>query len=95
MIETGLRLGDDLREPIMELGRLTYKSSGVCVYLPKDITNALHLDPEVDRNLVIYNLEDYWLFLIKDRALADMLKPDILELRKKALEFMNKLAKKE
>ena len=95
MIETGLRLGDDLIDPVIETGRLTYKSSGVCVYLPKNITNALHLDPELDRNLVIFTLEDYWFFLIKEKKLADMLKPDILELRKKALEFMNKLTKKE
>ena len=41
-----LLLGGNLKEPVVELGRITYKSSGISLYLPKSIVNALHLNRE-------------------------------------------------
>ena len=76
----------DLKEPVVELGRITYKSSGISLYLPKSIVNALHLNSEVDSSLVIFSVEDYGFFLIKDTTLANSLKPKILELRKVLFE---------
>ncbi len=78
-----LRLSDDLKDtPIAELGRISYKSSGASVYIPKRITKALHLDKEENRTLVILSLDDYGFVLIKDTALAQRLKLQILNLRK-------------
>ena len=38
-----LLLSDDLKgPPVVELGRITYKSSGVSMYIPKDVTRSLH-----------------------------------------------------
>ena len=75
-----LRLGDDLKEPpVIELGRITYKSSGVNIYLPKNITKVPHLDKERDASLVIFSVEDYGFFLIKDTELARRLKSEILD----------------
>ncbi len=85
----------ELRDSIIEMGRLTYKSSGVCVYLPKSVVNALHLDPELDRKLVIFGLEGHLFGFMKDIELVAMFKPTILDFRKKALEVINKLTKKE
>lgn len=79
-----LRLSDDLKDTtIAELGRISYKSSGASVYIPKRITKALHLNREENRTLVILSLEDYGFALIKDTALAQRLKPEILERRRR------------
>ncbi len=80
-----LLLNDDLNEPVVELGRITYKSSGISLYLPKSIVNALHLNSEEDNSLVIFSIENYGFFLIKDTALAKAIKPHILDLRKRML----------
>lgn len=49
-----LRLGDDLKDPpVVELGRITYKNSGVNIYIPRDIVRALHLDKEKDTAFVM------------------------------------------
>ena len=80
-------LGDDLKEPVVELGRITYKSSGISLYLPKRIVEALNLNPEIDRSLIIFGIEDCEFFLIKDKALADSLKPQILELRERIIKL--------
>ena len=75
---------DDLKEPVVELGRITYKSSGISLYLPKSIVKALHLNKE-DSSLVIFSVEDKGFFLIKDTALHHKLKPEILALRQRFL----------
>ena len=77
-----LLLDDNLKEPVVELGRITYKSSGISLCLPKSIVNALHLNRQKDSTLVIFSVEDKGFFLIKDTALAEALKPQILNLRK-------------
>ena len=79
-----LRLGDDLKDsPVVELGRITYKSSGASMYIPKRIAKLLHLNREEDSSLVIFSVEDYGFFLIKDTAIAQRLKPEILERRRR------------
>ena len=70
---------------MIELGRITYKSSGISLYLPKNIVNVLHLNEE-DRSLVIFSAGDNGFFLIKDAALAKTLKPKILDLRKNTVK---------
>ncbi len=78
-----LRLSDDLKDTLIaELGRISYKSSGASVYIPKRIVKALHLNKEENRTLVILSLDDYGFVLIKDTALAQRLKLQILNLRK-------------
>ena len=78
-----LLLGGNLKEPVVELGRITYKSSGISLYLPKSIVNALRLNSEIDTKLVIFSVGDYGFFLIKDTELANSVKPQILNLRKR------------
>ena len=78
-----LRLSDDLKgPPVVELGRITYKSSGASMYIPKRIAKLLHLNREEDSSLVIFSVEDYGFFLIKDTELAQKLKAEILERRR-------------
>ena len=79
-----LRLSDDLKgPPVVELGRITYKSSGASMYIPKRIAKLLHLNKEEDSSLVIFSVEDYGFFLIKDTELAQRLKSEILERRRR------------
>ena len=79
-----LRLGDDLKgPPVVELGRITYKSSGASMYIPKRIAKLLHLNKEEDSSLVIFSVEGYGFFLIKDTAIAQRFKPEILERRRR------------
>lgn len=79
-----LRLSDDLKgPPVVELGRITYKSSGASMYIPKRIAKLLHLNREEDSSLVIFSVEDYGFFLIKDTELAQRLKSEILERRRR------------
>lgn len=79
-----LRLSDDLKDPpVVELGRITFKSSGASMYIPKKIAKRLHLNREEDSSLVIFSIEDYGFFLIKDTAIAQRLKPEILERRRR------------
>lgn len=70
------------KDVIVELGRLTYKHGGVCVYLPKIICNALHLNPTIDNTLVIATFDDNSFILIKDVEVANLLKPKIMETRR-------------
>jgi len=78
----GLRWSDaQLKESVVELSRLTYKNSGVSLYMPKGIVNALHLNPDIDRSLVTFSIGDSGLYLIKDTELVKRLKPMILDLR--------------
>ena len=81
-----LMLSADLKEPVIELGRITYKSSGLSLYLPKSVVNALHLSKEENSSLVIFSIGECGFFLIKDTAVAEALKPQILDLRKVFLE---------
>ena len=74
-----------LSDPIVELGRITYKSSSVSLYLPKRVCDALYLDKDANNSLVIFTM-DNGMFLVKDTALAAALKPKILEMRKKVLQ---------
>ncbi len=79
-----LRLSDELKgPPVVELGRITYKSSGTSMYIPKRIAKLLHLNKEEDSSLVIFSVEDYGFFLIKDTAIAQRFKPEILERRRR------------
>ena len=81
---------DDQNKPIIELARITYKSSGISLYLPKSIVNSLDLRPDEVRSLIIFSTADYGFFLIKDTALAEVLKPQILDRRKVLLEYLDK-----
>lgn len=74
------------KDELIELGRLTYKHAGVCVYLPKSVCNALHLDPNIDTTLIIATFDDNSFILIKDGEVANLLKPKILEARKILLQ---------
>lgn len=86
----GVRLFNDSgKEPVIELGRLTFKSSGVCLYLPKSICAALQLDKNTNGSLVIFAVDGNSILLIKDTALATALKPQILDMRKKLSENKN------
>ena len=79
-----LRLSDDLKgPPVVELGRITYKSSVASMYIPKRIAKLLHLNKWEDSSLVIFSVEDCGFFLIKDAAIAQKLKPEILERRRR------------
>ena len=80
-----LLLSGNLKEPVVELGRITYKSSGISLYLPKSIVNALHLNREENTSLVIFSVEDKGFFLIKDTELAGILKPSILDMRRRII----------
>lgn len=82
-----LFLSDDLKNPVVELGRITYKSSGISLYLPKSVVNALHLNKEKDRSLIIFSVEDKGFFLIKDTVLQHELKSEILTLRQKFVKI--------
>ena len=77
-----------LKKPVVELGRITYKSSGISLYLPKSIVNALHLNKEEDSSLVIFGVGNEGFFLIKDTALAQRLKAEILDKRKEFSAFI-------
>jgi hypothetical protein len=52
------------------------------MYIPKRIAKLLHLNKEEDSSLVIFSVEDYGFFLIKDTELAQKLKAEILERRR-------------
>jgi len=78
----GLRHYKEETGSVVELGRIEYKGSAAKLYLPKRVCNALKLDREKDSTLVIVAADHNSLFLIKDSAVAEMLKPQILEKRK-------------
>ena len=84
-----LLLDDNLKEPVVELGRITYKSSGLSLYLPKSIVNALRLSKEEDGSLVIFSVGDCGFLLIKDAILAEKLKPQILDMRKSLMKDLH------
>ncbi len=75
-----------LGDPIVELGRITYKSSSVSLYLPKRICDALQLDKDANNSLIIITMDNDCMLLVKDTELATALKPRILEMRKKAFK---------
>jgi hypothetical protein len=80
-----LLFNDDLKDPVVELCRVTYKSSGAYIYLPKRLSNSLYLDKEMNRSLITFSVGNYGFLLVKDTALADALKPQILNLRKRLM----------
>ena len=82
----GLKLYSASTEAVVELARITYKSSGISLYLPKRICDKLQLDKSVNGSLILVAIDNECMFLVKDTALATVLKPQILELRKKMLE---------
>lgn len=81
----GLKVYDASKEAVVELARITYKSSGISLYLPKRICNTLQLDEKANSSLIIVAMDNNCMLLIKDTALATALKPQILEMRKKGL----------
>lgn len=85
-------LSDDLKEPVIELARITYKSSGTSLYLSKRIGASLHLDKNYNKSLVLVGVDDTCMFLVKDTALATKLKPKILDLREKVFNSLEKYA---
>jgi len=90
-----LLFDDNLEEPVVELSRINYKSSGICLYLPKRIDASLHLDKNCNKSLILIGVDSNCMFLIKDTSLAAILKCRILELRKKALYGLKKEVKSE
>ena len=84
-----LLFSDCLEEPVVELGRITHKNSGISVYLPKSVGRALNLTKE-DKYLVIFSAGNNGLFLIKNTILANSIKPSILDLREKLLALEKK-----
>jgi hypothetical protein len=82
----GLELYNVSEEAVIELARITYKSSGISLYLPKRICDKLRLDKSANSSLVLVAIDNNCMFLVKDTNLAAILKPQILELRKKTFE---------
>ena len=80
---------DGGKDPVIELGRLTFKSSGVCLYLPKSICALLHLDRDMNGSLVILAVDGTSILLIKDTFLASSLKSRVLEARKQHNSLKN------
>ena len=84
----GLRIRNtSLVEPVIELARITYRSSGISLYIPKSVVNALKLDPERHSSLIMFNVGGNCFFLIKDTELARLLKPKILDMCKSMHEI--------
>ena len=67
-------------------GLYLYKSSGASIYIPKNIVKLLRLNPEEVTSLIMFSTGDYGFFLIKNTTLAEALKPQILDLRKRMEE---------
>jgi hypothetical protein len=67
----------------VELLRLEYRGNVAKAYLPRIVRDALRLDPERDKTLIlVYDNDTEALLLVRDAALSAMLKPRILEARK-------------
>lgn len=81
----GIRHFKEEPDPVVELGRICYKGNSAHLYLPKRICNRLRLDRDKDSTLIIVAHAANSLFLIKDSEVAHILKPKILEMRKRAL----------
>jgi hypothetical protein len=81
-------LSEGLKEPVVELARITYKSSGTSLYLSKRIGASLHLDKNYNKSLVLVGVDETCMFLMKDTSLATKLKPKILEMRRRALNSL-------
>ena len=78
----GIRHFKEEEGQLVELGRLCFRGNAAKLYLPKRVCNALKLDRERDKTLVIVGVDENTLFLIKDKEVANELKPRILEARK-------------
>jgi len=78
----GIRHFKEEPDPVVELGRISYKGNAARLYLPRRICDKLKLDWERDTTLIIMAHGENSLFLVKDSEIADMLKPKILELRR-------------
>ena len=70
------------KESVIELGRLTFKNSGVSVYLPKRICKKLMLDKEKHSSLIIVASDNNSFVLIKDTEMINILRSKIIEARK-------------
>jgi len=80
--------------PVIELLRLSFKSGGANAYLPRGILEFLHLNKE-SRSLVAFlDSEGPYNFIIvtSDKNLSELLKPLILERRRRAEEIMRQLS---
>jgi len=77
----------------VELLRLQPKSSGFVAYLPHDVIRFLNLDPET-KSLIAF-LDDTgpynFLIITSDRYLSKLLKPLILEKRRRGEEMKQRL----
>jgi len=77
----------------IELLRLSFKSGGANLYLPHDVIQFLNLNRE-SKSLVAF-LDDAgpynFLIITSDRYLSELLKPLILERRRRAEELQEKL----
>ncbi len=71
------------KEPVIELGRLSFKGGSMTVYLPKSICKALNLDRKIHTSLVIIADGSDSILLVKDTEVAEKLRPKILEMRAK------------
>ncbi len=85
-IRGSLIISDCETEYIVEIGNLSYKSSGACVYLPKAICNVLHLNPAIDNKLVVVSFDTNSVMLLKDNEIVTALKPKLLDARKLAMQ---------
>jgi hypothetical protein len=56
------------------------------IALPKNITNSLHLQPTIDTHLITIEVDCNSMFLIKDKVLANRLRPEIIDTRKKTFK---------
>ena len=77
------------KEPVIELGRIIFKGSGLSVYLPRSIRKALNLDKKIHTSLVIVADGSNSILLIKDTKVAESLKPMVLDARKAFSEKMS------
>lgn len=80
------------KEPIIELGRITFKGGGLRVYLPKSICKALNIDRKTNTSLVIVADGSNSILLMKDTKVAEMLRPKVLEMRKNAAKVIPQTA---
>ena len=60
----GLKIYDVSKEEVVELAMITYKSSGISIYLPKRICNVLQLEDNVNSSLIVVAMDNNCMLMI-------------------------------
>lgn len=75
---------------IIELGQITYKGGSARVYLPKKICSLLDLNRNTSKKLVFfYDVSSGLLCCFTNKEIENRVKSEILELRKRAAQFIS------